>query len=100
MSARSLLDDDQVQHREVGADDAAADRLAAALARAAAKAAEAGVAGRHEEADASGDEDALLHREALLVLPADDLEDVALPLLEFWWCGDWKEREREEKRER
>ena len=35
----------------------------------------------HHKADAVGGEDALVHREALLVLPTKDLEDVALELV-------------------
>lgn len=78
----TLLHDDKVEHREVGGNDAAADGLAAALALAAAEAAEARVAGGHQQLHAAGHQHSLLHAEALLVLPAHDLEDVPLVLLQ------------------
>merc|ERR1719399_2206665 len=75
----ALLDHHELHHREVRADDAAADALALALTLA------ARAVGLHalgeEEADALVAEDALHHREALLVVAAGDLEDVALELV-------------------
>ena len=72
----ALLDDHEGEDSDVRADDAAADGLALALAGAAG--AVARVAVREEEADTVGEEDALLHGEALLVVAASDAEDVAL----------------------
>lgn len=60
-----LLDDDEVEGADVGADDAAANRLALALTRAAG--AVARVALREEEADTVRDKDSLLERESLLL---------------------------------
>ncbi len=71
----------QIEHREVLADNAAADRLAPALALPAAKAPEAAVARLHQQLHAPRHQHTLLHGEALLILPAHDLEHVALELL-------------------
>ena len=65
--------------REVRADDAATDALALALTLAA-RAVRLHALGE-EEADALVAEDTLHHREALLVVAAGDLEDVALELV-------------------
>ena len=75
--ALTLLDDDQVEDGQVAVHDAAADRLAAALALSAGPV--AGVALGQEEADAAVGQDALLHGEALLVVAAADAHNVALP---------------------
>jgi hypothetical protein len=75
----ALLDDRESENREVGADDAAADGLALALAGAAG--AVARVAVGEEEADTAGGNDTLLHRETLLVVAAGDADNVALPLI-------------------
>jgi len=75
----ALLDDDEREHGEVHVDDAALDRLAAALARA--TLAVARVAAREQQTHAVVGEDALLHGEALLVVAAADAHDVALPLI-------------------
>ena len=75
----ALLDNRESENGKVGADDAAADRLALALAGAAG--AVAGVAVGEEEADTVGGNDTLLHRETLLVVAAGDADDVALPLI-------------------
>jgi hypothetical protein len=77
--ALALLGDAEGHDREVRAGDAAADRLALALAVAAG--AVARVAVGEEKADTRGAEDTLLHGETLLVVAAGDLEDVALPLV-------------------
>ena len=77
--AFALLHDAEGEDREVEGDDAAADRLSLALAGA--SWAVAGVALGEQEPDASGMHDTLLHREALLVVAAGDLEDVALELV-------------------
>eukprot|EP00981_Chlorochromonas_danica_P011209 scaffold3808_cov170-Ochromonas_danica.AAC.8 len=70
----ALLHDDEVEHRQIGADDAAADRLALSLTSAAS--AVAGEAVLEEEAHAGVGEHTLLHGEALLVVTASDLEDL------------------------
>ena len=75
----ALLDDNDGKDSNVGTDDAAANGLALALTGAAG--AVARVAVREEEADTVGEEDALLHGEALLVVAAGNTEDVALPLV-------------------
>lgn len=71
-----MLDDREGEHGEIHRHDAAADGLALALAGAAG--AVAGVPVGEEQADSSGMHDSLLHGEALLVVAAGDLEDVAL----------------------
>ena len=75
----ALLDDDDGQDRDIGADNATTDRLAAALACAAD--AVARVAVRKQELDTVGQEDTLLHRETLLVISAGDAEHIALPFV-------------------
>ncbi len=82
----ALLDDREGEDGEVGTDDAAADRLALALAAAAG--AVARVAVGEEEADTVGGNDTLLHRETLLVVATGDAEDVALPLIAERVAGD------------
>jgi len=77
----TLLNNDQVEDREVGGDDATADRLTATLTIAAAIAAEAGVSGGHEHLDTAVGENTLLHGETLLVLATLDFEDIALEFL-------------------
>lgn len=81
-----LLDDGEGQDGQVHAGDAAADRLALALAGAAG--AVARVAGGEQQADTVGGHDALLHGETLLVVAAGDLEDVALELVAKRVAGD------------
>eukprot|EP00968_Pinguiococcus_pyrenoidosus_P025143 scaffold5532_cov263-Pinguiococcus_pyrenoidosus.AAC.7 len=76
---RALLDDHQVEHREVAAHDAAAHGLALALAGPAL--AVAGVALGQQQANPVVGKHALLHGEALLVVAAGDAEDVALKLV-------------------
>jgi hypothetical protein len=83
----ALLDDDEREDGDVGADDAATHGLALALAGAAD--AVAGVAVGEEEADTVRHEDALLHGEALLVVAAADAEDVALPFVAEGVAGDF-----------
>jgi hypothetical protein len=75
----ALLDDAQGKDREIHADDASADRLPLALAGA--TGAVAGVAVSEQQTDTGRVHDTLLHREALLVVAAGDLEDVALELV-------------------
>ena len=75
----ALLDDNEGEDSDVGADDAAADGLALALTGAAGAVARVPVG--EEKADTVGKEDALLHGETLLVVAASDAEDVALPLI-------------------
>ena len=58
---RTALDDDEVEHAQVLADDAAAHGLAAAFAVAPPEAPEARVAGLHQQLDAAGNQHALLH---------------------------------------
>lgn len=77
----ALLHDDQVEHREVGGDDATADGFTATLTVAAAIAAEARVTRGHKHAHATSGQHTLLHGETLLVLATLDLEDIALELL-------------------
>jgi hypothetical protein len=75
----ALLDDAQGEDSEVHADNAAADRLPLALAGAAGTVAR--VALGEQQADTGGVHDTLLHGEALLVVAAGDLEDIALELI-------------------
>jgi len=75
----ALLDDREGKDRQVGANDAAADRLALALAGA--TGAVAGVAVGEEEADTGGGDNTLLHWETLLVVAASDADDITLPLI-------------------
>ena len=75
----ALLDDNEGEDGDIGADDAATNRLAAALTGA--TGAVARVAVGKEEADTVGDKDTLLHRETLFVVAAGDTEDVASPLI-------------------
>lgn len=82
----ALLDDAEGEHGEVHADDAAADTLPLALAGAAG--AVAAVAVGEEQAHTRRVHDALLHREALLVVAARDAEDVALELVADAVAGD------------
>ena len=77
----ALLDDDQVQHRNVLGDDATTARLASAFTLTATERSEtAGTLG-HEQEDALVRQHALLHAEPLLVVTTHDLEDVAFPFL-------------------
>jgi hypothetical protein len=75
----TLLHNGEGKDREVGGDDAATDGLALALTSAAR--AVARVALGEEEAHTGGVHNTLLHGEALLVVAAGDLEDVALELV-------------------
>lgn len=75
----ALLDDGESEDGKVHSDDAAANGLTLALARAAW--AVAGVAVREEKADTGWVHDTLLHWETLLVVASGDLEDVALELI-------------------
>ena len=83
----ALLDDGEGEDGEIGADDAAADGLAATLTVAAGPV--AGVAVGEEESDTGGVHDTLLHRETLLVVAAGDAEDVALELVAEVVTGDF-----------
>lgn len=83
----ALLDDGQSEDREVHGDDAAADRLALALASAAG--AVARVAVSEQEPDTGRVHDTLLHRETLLVVSTGDAEDVALELVADRVSGDF-----------
>ena len=75
----ALLHDGESEDRKVGGDDAATDGLALALTGAAR--AVAGVAVGEEQTHTGRVHDTLLHGEALLVVAAGDLEDVALELV-------------------
>ncbi|EJK60870.1 hypothetical protein THAOC_18712 [Thalassiosira oceanica] len=75
----SLLDDGEVEHGDVLADDAAADGLALALTRAAGAVSLVSLV--HQEANAGVGEDALAHGETLLVVSSGDAHDVAGELL-------------------
>ena len=72
----ALLDNDEGEDGNVGADDAPADGLASTLARAAG--AEARVAIGEEESHTVREKDALLHWETLFVVSTCDAEDVAI----------------------
>jgi len=72
----ALLHNAESQNRQVHADDAATNRLALALSSSARSV--AGMAFSEQESDTSRMHDTLLHGEALLVVAAGDLEDVAL----------------------
>ncbi len=80
------LDDAEREDGEVRADDAAADALPLALAGA--PRAVARVAGGEQQAHARRVHDALLHREALLVVAARDAQHVALELVAEAVRGD------------
>ena len=75
----ALLDDHEGEDGDIGADDAAADGLALALARAADAVARVTV--REEETDTVGEEDTLLHGETLLVVATSNTEDISLPFV-------------------
>mmetsp|Transcript_26403 Transcript_26403/g.86619 ORF Transcript_26403/g.86619 Transcript_26403/m.86619 type:complete len:267 (-) Transcript_26403:16-816(-) len=75
------LGDHKVEHREVAAHNAPAARLAPPLTVAPPVTTEARGSLRHQQAHAMRHKHTLLHGEALLVLPAHDLEDVALELV-------------------
>jgi len=77
--ALALLNDAQSQHGQVHRDDAASDRLPLALTSPSWSV--AAVAVGEEQPDTGRVHDTLLHREALLVVAARDLECVALPLV-------------------
>jgi len=83
----ALLDDGESEDSKVGGDDAATDGLALALTSAAG--AVAGVAVGEEQAHTGRVHDTLLHGEALLVVAAGDLEDVALELVANGVAGDF-----------
>ena len=72
----TLLDDDKRKDGDIGPNDAATNGLAAPLALAPLTI--AGVAIRKEKTDTVGNEDTLLHGEALLVVAARNTEDIAL----------------------
>lgn len=75
----TLLDNNKREDSEIGADNAATDRLALALTSAARSVAR--VALGKEQTDTGGVQNTLLHGETLLVVTASDLEDVALELI-------------------
>lgn len=83
----ALLDDGQRQDREIHGDDASPHALAFPLAGPTRPVAAVAVA--QEKPDARRVHDALLHREALLVVAAGDLEDVALELVADAVAGDF-----------
>jgi hypothetical protein len=82
----ALLDDDERKDSDIGANDAATDRLAAALTGA--SGAVARVAIGEEELDTVGEEDTLLHGETLLVVSTGDTENISLPLISEGVAGD------------
>jgi len=75
----ALLDNDKRQHAELIVHDAALDRLATTLAAATLTIARHALG--HEQANTIVGEDALLHREALLVVTTAYANDVALPFV-------------------
>ena len=75
----SLLNDADGKNREIVADDAAADTLAAAFTAAASPVAR--VALRKQKANTARGHDTLLHRETLLVIATSDTDDVTAPFL-------------------
>jgi hypothetical protein len=74
-----LFDDDEGENGDIGSDDASAHGLALTLARAASAITRVGIV--KEKTDAVGEENALFHWEALLVVSAGDTEDVSLPFV-------------------
>lgn len=80
------LDNHQRQHRQVSANNATTDRLAAAVTRAAL--AEASVSLGQQEAGSVVQQDTLLHRETLLVVTSGDADDVSLELVTKSIDGD------------
>mmetsp|Transcript_45411 Transcript_45411/g.96639 ORF Transcript_45411/g.96639 Transcript_45411/m.96639 type:complete len:284 (+) Transcript_45411:174-1025(+) len=77
----TLLDDDHVQYSNLVRDNATTARLAVALALAHAVATAALVTLGHHQPYAVRSEHTLLHRETLLILPSQDLEDVPSKLI-------------------
>lgn len=77
----ALLDDGDVQHRNVLRNDAPSARFSATLAFSSAVALEALRASDLQEKDALVRQHALLHPEALLVVTAHDFKDVSLPFV-------------------
>jgi hypothetical protein len=75
----ALLDNDEGKDGNIGTDDAATDTLAFALAGTTNAIARVTVS--EEQAYTVGQQDTLLHREALLVVSTSDTEDVSLPLV-------------------
>src|SRR3569833_385631 len=75
----ALLDDGHGKAGDLSADDAATDGFPLALAGSSGSVARVAVG--EEEANTSGEQDALLHGETLLVVSTSDAEDVSLPLI-------------------
>jgi len=75
----ALLDNADSEDREIHADNAATNTLPLTLASTTGSVARMALA--EEESDTSGVHNTLLHREALLVVSAGDLEDVSLELV-------------------
>jgi len=75
----TLLDDDEGEDGDIGADDATTNGLALAFTSSADTVARVTIG--EEEADTVGDENTLLHGEALLVISTGDTENVALPFV-------------------
>jgi len=75
----ALLDDDDGEDSNVGADNASADGFAAALTSATDAVARVTIG--EEELHSVGQEDTLLHWETLLVISTGDAEDVAFPFV-------------------
>jgi hypothetical protein len=82
----SLLDDDKVEDRDIGTDNAATDGLALALAGTAGTVAREAL-GQKQTGSAAG-QNTLLHGESLLVVSTGDTEDIAGEILAKILTGD------------
>lgn len=75
----TLLDDGKSEGSDIGADDAASDRLL--LSFTSSSGSVSGVSLRHKESGSALDEDTLLHGEAVLIISTSDFKDIALPVV-------------------
>jgi len=83
----TLLDDDDREDREIGADDAASDGFPLSFSGAAGSVAR--VAFGEKETDTGGVKDTILHGKALLVVAASDFEDVSFEFVANGVSGDF-----------
>ncbi len=75
----TLLDDSKSEGRNIGANNAASNRLLLSFTRSSGSV--GGVSFRHEESGSALDEDTLLHCEAVLIISSGDFKDIALPVV-------------------
>jgi len=77
----TLFDDDEVQYREVRADNASPDGLASSLSVTPPVSSETRGSSGHQELDTALSKNSLLHGETLFVATSHDLEDISLELI-------------------